>query len=121
MYSAKHKRSWRLRVELHAATDAKTAVLQIYVCRSGSAADTQNMSAYVQYYLRQHCVTSGRDAEVKTAAMLAKQLVYSNKVAHGHMQHITTSNWASFSLREPTTWSCGYNPANWCDVDLLEC
>lgn len=55
-------------------------VLQIYMCRSGSAADTQNLCSYVQYYLNQHCMSSGRDADVKTAAKLAQLIAYNNKV-----------------------------------------
>ena len=55
-------------------------MLQIYMCRSGSAADTQNLCSYVQNYLNQHCMSSGRDADVKTAAKLAQLIAYNNKV-----------------------------------------
>ena len=54
--------------------------LQIFMCLSGSAADTQNLCAYVQYYLHQHCMDMNREADVKTAAKLAKLIAYNNKV-----------------------------------------
>ncbi|KAK9835388.1 hypothetical protein WJX81_006762 [Elliptochloris bilobata] len=52
---------------------------KVYVCRSGSAADTQNLAAYVQLYLHQHQMELGGDVSVRTAARLAQQIVYSNK------------------------------------------
>jgi len=52
------------------------------MCRSGSAADTQNLCSYVQYYLHQHCMDLDREADVKTAAKLAKLVAYNNKVPH---------------------------------------
>ncbi len=53
---------------------------QVYVCRSGSAADTQNLAAYVQLYLHQHQMElGGGDVSVRTAARLAQQIVYGNK------------------------------------------
>lgn len=62
-------------------TDKLTPLSEnIYVCRSGSAADTQNLSAYVQYFLAQHRLDMDRDVQVKTAAQMAKNLVYQNKV-----------------------------------------
>ena len=54
--------------------------MQIYVCRSGSAADTQAIASYVQYYLAQHQMELDAEVHVKTAATFAKQLCYSNKV-----------------------------------------
>lgn len=56
--------------------------LQVFVCRSGSAADTQAISAYVEHYIEQHEMELGRGVAVKTAANLAMQLVYNNKVSH---------------------------------------
>ena len=56
-------------------------LIQVFVCRSGSAADTQNLAAHVQYYLEQHCMDLGRDADVQTAAKLAKLVAYNNKVS----------------------------------------
>ena len=50
------------------------------MCRSGSAADTQNLSAYVQYFLHQHSLELDTLVSVKTAARLATQLTYQNKV-----------------------------------------
>ena len=62
-------------------TDKLTPLAEnIYVCRSGSAADTQNLSAYVQYFLAQHRLEIDQDVSVKTAAQMAKNLVYQNKV-----------------------------------------
>ncbi len=52
----------------------------MFVCRSGSAADTQNLAAYVQLYLHQHQMELGGDVSVRTAARLAQQIVYNNKV-----------------------------------------
>ena len=54
--------------------------MQVYVCRSGSAADTQNLAAYVQLYLHQHQMELGGNVSVRTAARLAQQIVYNNKV-----------------------------------------
>ena len=54
-------------------------VLQVFVCRSGSAADTQAITAYVQYYLHQHQMELNDDILVKTAASFATKMVYSNK------------------------------------------
>ena len=48
------------------------------MCRSGSAADTQNISAYVTHYLRQHEMDVG-EPDVATAANIAMQIVYGNK------------------------------------------
>lgn len=55
-------------------------LLQIYVCRSGSAADTQAIASYLQYYLAQHQMELDNEIQVKTAAAFATRLVYSNKV-----------------------------------------
>eukprot|EP00246_Nothoceros_aenigmaticus_P001064 TRINITY_DN1137_c0_g1_i1.p1 TRINITY_DN1137_c0_g1~~TRINITY_DN1137_c0_g1_i1.p1 ORF type:complete len:232 (+),score=26.53 TRINITY_DN1137_c0_g1_i1:153-848(+) len=51
----------------------------VYLCRSGSAADSQIVSDYVRYFLDQHTVQLGRPATVKTAATLIRQLSYQNK------------------------------------------
>lgn len=62
------------------ATDKITQLTdKIFMCRSGSAADTQNLCSYVQYYLHQHCMDLDREADVKTAAKLAKLIAYNNK------------------------------------------
>ena len=53
--------------------------LQVFVCRSGSAADTQAITAYVQYYLHQHQMELNNEILVKTAASFATRMVYSNK------------------------------------------
>jgi 20S proteasome subunit beta 1 len=51
----------------------------VYICRSGSAADTQTISDYVRYFLHQHVVEKGDQSDVKTAANLVKQMAYQNK------------------------------------------
>ncbi|CAI7769825.1 unnamed protein product [Closterium sp. NIES-53] len=50
-----------------------------YLCRSGSAADTQTVSTYAQYYLSQHQMELGKPTDVKTVANVVKQISYSNK------------------------------------------
>lgn len=54
---------------------------RIYICRSGSAADTQNLSRYVTWYLEQHAAELGADPDVLTAARLAQSMAYENKNA----------------------------------------
>lgn len=54
---------------------------RIYICRSGSAADTQNLSRYVQWFLEQARGELGEEPGVKTAATLAQQMAYQNKNA----------------------------------------
>jgi len=53
----------------------------IYMCRSGSAADTQAISDYVRYWLAAHSTETNRPPTVKTAATLARKLCYENKDA----------------------------------------
>ena len=38
---------------------------RVYICRSGSAADTQAISSYVQHFLNQHGMESGEPVTVK--------------------------------------------------------
>merc|ERR1719223_192028 len=45
---------------------------RIFVCRSGSAADTQALTGFVQNYLGQHAVELGSLPTVNTAANLFK-------------------------------------------------
>eukprot|EP01114_Cavostelium_apophysatum_P018437 TRINITY_DN569_c0_g1_i1.p1 TRINITY_DN569_c0_g1~~TRINITY_DN569_c0_g1_i1.p1 ORF type:complete len:221 (-),score=34.32 TRINITY_DN569_c0_g1_i1:115-777(-) len=52
---------------------------RILCCRSGSAADTQAIAGYVQYYLELHSTEIGDLPTVKTAAALFHQLCYQNK------------------------------------------
>lgn len=62
------------------ASDKITAVDdKIFVCRSGSAADTQAVSDYVKYFLDQHRMSYGKPPKVLTAANLFQQLCYNNK------------------------------------------
>jgi len=51
----------------------------VYLCRSGSASDTQAIAGYVQFYLAQHLAERGGAVRVATAATLASQIAYNNK------------------------------------------
>lgn len=51
----------------------------VYVCRSGSAADSQIVSDYVRYFLNQHTIQLGQPATVKVAANLLRLFSYQNK------------------------------------------
>jgi len=52
---------------------------KIFVCRSGSAADTQALTGFVVNYLGQHAVELGKLPSVNTAANLFQILAYNNK------------------------------------------
>eukprot|EP00928_Gymnodinium_smaydae_P071855 TRINITY_DN55338_c0_g1_i1.p1 TRINITY_DN55338_c0_g1~~TRINITY_DN55338_c0_g1_i1.p1 ORF type:complete len:239 (-),score=50.87 TRINITY_DN55338_c0_g1_i1:33-749(-) len=52
---------------------------KIFVCRCGSAADTQALTGFVQHYLDQHAVELGAPPTVNTAANLFKMIAYQNK------------------------------------------
>merc|ERR1712190_283543 len=52
---------------------------RIFVCRCGSAADTQALTGFVQNYLGQHAVELGKLPTVNTAANLFKLIAYQNK------------------------------------------
>jgi 20S proteasome subunit beta 1 len=61
-------------------SDKVTAIDErIYVCRSGSAADTQAVSDYVTYFLSGHKMEYGKQPKVHTAASLFRELCYTNK------------------------------------------
>ncbi|TQE08532.1 hypothetical protein C1H46_005838 [Malus baccata] len=51
----------------------------IYLCRSGSAADSQIVSDYVRHFLHQHTIQLGQPATVKVAANLIRLFSYNNK------------------------------------------
>lgn len=51
----------------------------VYILRSGSAADTQAIASYVQMYIAQHQAEANERIRVKIAANMAMQLAYSNK------------------------------------------
>ncbi|KAL7096267.1 hypothetical protein ACP275_10G070300 [Erythranthe tilingii] len=51
----------------------------VYICRSGSAADSQIVSDYVRYYLHQHTIQLGQPSTVKVAANLVRLVAYNNK------------------------------------------
>jgi len=51
----------------------------IFVCRCGSAADTQALTGFVINYLGQHSVELGKQPTVNTAANLFKLIAYNNK------------------------------------------
>merc|ERR1719356_1441065 len=52
---------------------------KIFVCRCGSAADTQALTGFVMNYLGQHAVELGKLPTVNTAANLFKMIAYQNK------------------------------------------
>merc|ERR1719446_1353705 len=52
---------------------------KIFVCRCGSAADTQALTGFVINYLGQHAVELGKLPTVNTAANLFKLIAYGNK------------------------------------------
>merc|ERR1712039_266146 len=52
---------------------------QIFVCRCGSAADTQALTGFVSHYLGMHSVEICRKPAVQTAANLFKIFAYNNK------------------------------------------
>merc|ERR1740139_891003 len=51
----------------------------IFVCRSGSAADTQALTGFVINYLGQHAIELGKQPSVQTAANLFRLIAYNNK------------------------------------------
>lgn len=53
----------------------------VYILRSGSAADTQAIASYVQLFIAQHVAEEGEHITVKTAAHLVRQMAYQNKDA----------------------------------------
>jgi 20S proteasome alpha/beta subunit len=73
-------------------SDKVTAVDdRIFVCRSGSAADTQAVSDYVTYFLDQHKMEYGQAPKVQTAANFFRQLCYNNK--NNLMAGIIVAGW----------------------------
>jgi len=52
---------------------------KIFVCRCGSAADTQALTGFVINYLNQHATEIGTAPTVNTAANLFKMIAYNNK------------------------------------------
>merc|ERR1719487_3206642 len=52
---------------------------KIFVCRCGSAADTQALTGFVINYLSQHQVELGQQPTVQTAANLFRLIAYNNK------------------------------------------
>lgn len=52
---------------------------KIFMCRSGSAADTQAVSDAVRHYLAAHAIECDRPPLVSTAANLCKKICYENK------------------------------------------
>jgi len=73
-------------------SDKVTAVDErLFVCRSGSAADTQAVSDYVTYFLNQHKMEYGKAPKVETAANLFRELCYNNK--NNLMAGIIVAGW----------------------------
>merc|ERR1719326_2320438 len=52
---------------------------KIFVCRCGSAADTQALTGFVLNYLGQHAIELGKPPTVNTAANLFRLIAYNNK------------------------------------------
>jgi len=52
---------------------------KVWICRSGSAADTQNVSWTVSHALEQHCQMTQEPCDVRTAANIVREVVYSYK------------------------------------------
>merc|ERR1719487_2809490 len=52
---------------------------KIFVCRCGSAADTQALTGFVINYLNQHKTELGQQPTVQTAANLFRMIAYNNK------------------------------------------
>jgi 20S proteasome subunit beta 1 len=52
---------------------------KIFVCRCGSAADTQALTGFVINYLTQHTTELGQQPTVNTAANLFRLIAYNNK------------------------------------------
>ncbi|GIQ84606.1 proteasome B-type subunit, partial [Kipferlia bialata] len=51
----------------------------IFICRSGSAADTQALADLVKRYLQDHMLETNEPARVKTAARLLQLVAYNNR------------------------------------------
>ncbi|CAJ1394760.1 unnamed protein product [Effrenium voratum] len=62
-----------------ASRKISTVYDKIFVCRCGSAADTQALTQFVNHYLSQHAVELGKQPSVNTAANLFKVMAYNNK------------------------------------------
>jgi len=52
---------------------------RIYVCRSGSAADTQAISDYVRRFISEHAIDKGTPPTIAATAKLFRTLCYNNK------------------------------------------
>lgn len=52
---------------------------KIFVCRCGSAADTQALTKFVQHYFGMHAIELGEEPTVNTCASLFKMMAYNNK------------------------------------------
>lgn len=62
------------------ASDKITALADnAFLCRSGSAADTEAISDYVRHYIRQHEAEIQEAPDVETVANLAQAINYQNK------------------------------------------
>lgn len=51
----------------------------VYLCRSGSAADSQAVSDQVRCHLHRHTMSLGRPATVKKVANIVRQISYNHK------------------------------------------
>jgi len=64
---------------IHLTRQETAGALQVYVCRSGSAADTQAIADIVRMYLNMHSLESGKAPEIPVAANILNQMCYGNK------------------------------------------
>lgn len=68
-------------IKLHSPGKITPVHERIFVCRSGSAADTQALTGYVQHYLALHSMElkDSKHPKVNTCASLFQTLAYENK------------------------------------------
>ncbi|KAH8740186.1 proteasome B type subunit [Cryptosporidium ryanae] len=52
---------------------------KVFMCRSGSAADTQTISRYLRRIIKDHELETGEDTKVKSVASVARLISYQNK------------------------------------------
>merc|ERR1719197_300923 len=105
----------------------------IYCCRSGSAADTQAISDAVRFNLEMHVSELNDEPDVKTAATLFHNIVYSNKdrlsagiICGGYDRHEGGSIYSiplgGALVRQP--WAIGGSGSTyiwaWCDANFRE-
>ncbi|KAJ1607946.1 putative signal peptide protein [Cryptosporidium canis] len=66
-------------VAFRAARKITQITERVFMCRSGSAADTQTISRYVRRIIKDHELETGEDTKVKSVASVARLISYQNK------------------------------------------